>query len=59
MEIRPSGRVTPEEINYCRQDVCATVGLLNALIVEFRRYPLGNLPPEKAYSAASIAKAFF
>lgn len=54
----PSGMLTRDEIDYCRQDVCATVALLNALLVEFRRYPLGNLPPEKAYSAASIAKAF-
>jgi hypothetical protein len=54
----PSGKVTPDEIDYCRQDVSASVGLLNALISEFRSYPLGNLPPEKAYSAASIAKAF-
>lgn len=54
----PSGRVTPEEIKYCRQDVRATVGLLNALLAEFKRYPLGDLPPERAYSAASIAKAF-
>jgi hypothetical protein len=54
----PSGRVTPAEIDYCRQDVRATVGLLNALLAEFKRYPLGDLPPERAYSAASIAKAF-
>jgi hypothetical protein len=54
----PSGRVTSEEIDYCRQDVRATVGLLNALLAEFKRYPLGDLPPERAYSAASIAKAF-
>jgi hypothetical protein len=54
----PTGRVTNEEIDYCRQDVRATVGLLNALLVEYRGYPFGDLPPEKAYSAASIAKAF-
>jgi len=54
----PTGRVTRKEISYCRHDVRATVGLLNALLVEFRRYPVGDLPPEKAYSAASIAKAF-
>ena len=54
----PSGRVTPEEIDYCRQDVRASVGLLNALLKEFRNYPLGDLPPERAFSAASIAKAF-
>ena len=46
------------EIDYCRQDVRATVGLLNALLAEFKKYPLGDLPPERAYSAASIAKAF-
>jgi hypothetical protein len=54
----PTGRVTWEEIDYCRQDVSATAGLLNALLAEFNRYPLGSLPPERAYSAASIAKAF-
>jgi DNA polymerase type B, organellar and viral len=54
----PSGRVTPEEIDYCRQDVRASVALLNALLAEFKKYPLGDLPPERAYSAASIAKAF-
>lgn len=54
----PSGQVTADEIKYCRQDVRATVGLLNALITEFKSYPLGDLPPERAYSAASIAKAF-
>jgi hypothetical protein len=54
----PAGCVTREEIDYCRQDVRCSVGLLNALLDEFRRYPLGGLPPEKAFSAASIAKAF-
>jgi hypothetical protein len=54
----PTGRVTREEIDYCRQDVRALVGLLTAMLKEFRSYPLGDLPPEKAFSAASIAKAF-
>ena len=58
MDHAPTGRVTRDEIDYCRQDVNASVGLLNALLREFRRYPLGGLPPEKAFSAASIAKAF-
>jgi len=57
-EYIPSGCVTVDEINYCRQDVRASVGLLNALLDEFNRYPIGDLPPEKAFSAASIAKAF-
>jgi hypothetical protein len=33
----PSGRVTTDEIDYCRQDVRATVGLLNALRMRVRR----------------------
>ncbi len=36
----------------------SSVDLLNALLGEFKKYPLGNLPPEKTFSAASIAKAF-
>jgi len=28
------------------------------VLSEFKGYPLGDLPPERAYSAASIAKAF-
>jgi hypothetical protein len=54
----PTGRVTREEISYCRGDVTASVGLLNATLAEFKRYRIGGLPPEKAFSAASIAKAF-
>ena len=30
----------------------------SAVIAEFKSYPLGDLAPERAYSAASIAKAF-
>lgn len=37
----PTGRVTWEEIDYCRQDVNATAGLLNAVLAEFKGYPLG------------------
>jgi hypothetical protein len=58
LDHEPTGRVTEEEIDYCRQDVRASVGLLNVLLNEFKQYPLGTLPPEKAFSAASIAKAF-
>jgi hypothetical protein len=54
----PSGKITKKEIDYCRQDVRATVGLLNAVLAEFKTYPLGDLQPERAFSAASIAKAF-
>jgi hypothetical protein len=57
MEYDPTGRVTPNEIAYCRQDVRATVGLLNALREEFDCHPI-DLKPERAYSPASIAKAY-
>jgi hypothetical protein len=53
----PTGKVCLEEIEYNRQDVRATVALLNALRIEFDRHPI-NLAPDKAYSPASIAKAY-
>ena len=54
----PSGRVTQEELRYCRQDVKITQQLLNAAKREFDVHPLPNLLPEKAYSPASLAKAY-
>jgi len=57
MDHTPTGRVTFEEITYCRQDVCATAGLLNAMRKEFNRHPI-DLRPDRAYSPASIAKAY-
>lgn len=53
----PTGRVTVEEINYNRQDVRATVNLLNALLADFFQHPI-ELDPDRAYSPASIAKAY-
>jgi hypothetical protein len=53
----PTGRVSRKEIDYCRQDVRATAGLLNALGEEFRTYPLADITPERAYSAASFGKS--
>ena len=46
LDHKPTGRVTLKEINYCRQDVRATVGLLNAMKAEYDRYPIA-LQPEK------------
>lgn len=54
---KPTGRVTPNEIHYCRGDVGATARLLNAMKTEFDQNPI-ELQPEKAYSPASIAKAY-
>jgi hypothetical protein len=46
-----------EEIEYCRGDVAASHRLLNAMMEEFNRNPV-DLHPDKAYSPASIAKAY-
>jgi DNA polymerase type B, organellar and viral len=52
-----SGRINLAEIEYCRGDVAATHRLLNAMMVEFNQNPI-DLHPDKAYSSASIAKAY-
>jgi hypothetical protein len=57
MEHEPTGLVTEEEIAYARQDVGATLGLLNALKHEYELHPIA-LPPDRAYSPASIGKAY-
>jgi hypothetical protein len=53
----PTGEVTPEEIEYARQDVRCTVDVLNALKREFDKHPI-NLKPYRAYSPASVAKSY-
>ena len=53
----PTGKVTPEEVEYARQDVRCTVDALNALKHNFDQHPIG-LKPYNAYSAASVAKAY-
>jgi hypothetical protein len=57
LDHKPSGRITPQEIEYCRGDVAASHRLLNAMMEEFNRNPV-DLHPDKAYSPASIAKAY-
>jgi hypothetical protein len=54
----PTGRVTPTEIAYCRQDVRVTTGILNALRTEFDRHRDISLYPDNAMSPASIFKAY-
>jgi hypothetical protein len=56
-EHEPTGEITPEEIEYCRQDVRCTVDVLNALKQEFDKHPI-NLKPYHAYSSASVAKSY-
>jgi hypothetical protein len=53
----PTGKITPKEIKYCREDVAATGRLLNAARTEFDCHPI-DLWPDKAYSPASIAKSY-
>jgi hypothetical protein len=57
MEHKPTGQITDKEIAYARQDVRATFGLLNALKREYDLHPIA-LPPDRAYSPASIGKAY-
>lgn len=54
---KPSGKVNLEEIEYCRHDVRATVGLLNAAKKECDLHPIA-LRPDKMFSPASIAKSY-
>ena len=56
-KVEEHGRVTPEYIDYNRQDVKATVGLYEKLIAEYRAHPIA-LQPSRAYSPASIGKAY-
>jgi hypothetical protein len=51
------GTVTPEYIEYNRSDVLATSELAIKLLEEYGKHPI-NLQPTKAYSPASIGKAY-
>ena len=57
LDHKPSGLISSAELEYCREDVAASHRLLNATMEEFNRHPV-DLHPDKAYSPASIAKAY-
>ncbi len=57
LDHKPSGRVDLEEIEYCRQDVQTTVGLLNAAKQEFDLHPIAP-GPDEMFSPASVAKSY-
>ena len=57
LDHEPTGEVTPEEIEYARQDGRCTVDALNELKREFDQHPIG-LKPYNAYSPASVAKSY-
>jgi hypothetical protein len=57
LDHEPTGEITPEEIEYARQDGRCTVDALNGLKREFDKHPI-SLKPYHAYSPASIAKSY-
>jgi len=57
LDHKPSGGVNREEIEYCRQDVRTTVGLLNAAKQEFDLHPIAP-GPDRMFSPASVAKSY-
>jgi hypothetical protein len=57
LDHEPTGKVTPEEIEYARQDGRCTVDALNELKQEFDLHPIA-LKPYNAYSPASVAKSY-
>ncbi|MGB6629757.1 MAG: hypothetical protein WBE52_00865, partial [Terriglobales bacterium] len=57
LDHKPSGRVNSDEVEYCRQDVRATVGLLNAAKKEYDLHPIA-LDPDRMFSPASVAKSY-
>ena len=53
----PTGKITPEEIEYARNDVPCTVDLLNAAKQEFDLHPI-KPGPDRMFSPASVAKGY-
>jgi hypothetical protein len=46
-------------LKYCRRDVLCTQDLLNCAKIDLDLYGFSDLPPDKAYSPASLGKACF
>jgi len=57
IEHPPTGKVTPQEIEYARNDVPCTVDLLNAAKQEFDLHPI-DPGPDRMFSPASVAKSY-
>ncbi len=56
-DVEEHGKITPEYIDYCREDVLGTSELYFALMEEYSHHPIPT-PPEKIYSAASLGKGY-
>ena len=52
------GKITPDYIDYNRNDVSATYSLFMNMMLDFEKYHL-DTSPTKVYSPASIGKAYF
>jgi hypothetical protein len=57
MDHTPTGKITPEEIEYARNDVPCTVDVLNAAKQEFDLHPI-KPGPDRMFSPASVAKGY-
>jgi hypothetical protein len=57
MDHTPTGKITPEEIEYARNDVPCTVDVLNAAKQEFDLHPI-TPGPDRMFSPASVAKGY-
>jgi hypothetical protein len=55
--VEEHGVVDEASVDYCRRDTLATGELLETLRAEYDKHPI-TLPPEHAFSPASIAKAY-
>lgn len=51
------GVITPDYIDYCRNDVAVTAELAEKMLARYAAHPI-ELAPTKAFSPASIAKAY-
>lgn len=51
------GRITPEYIDYCRDDVAATAALCEATLREFLRHPI-DLQATRAFSPATLGRSY-
>ncbi len=56
-EAEQHGEITESYLAYNRADVCATAGLFERLMTEFKHHPIG-LQATKAFSPASVGKAY-
>jgi hypothetical protein len=57
LDHEPTGMITVDGVQYCRQDVRATTSVLGAMRVEYELHPI-DLHPDRAFSPASFAKAY-